>query len=381
MVSKTTISTARTIDVPRSSFARLTLIGSKNMMVSTAILVDEEERDKSLSKSSSKFQKNGYVDQTKLSTCSIDIGHLEKWYLDRLEDSYAYTERYIKCPFFRRRYGDILDDVEGFIRFFLVRPYFQDSTARLGPRISCKSIGKRTKEKNLSVAQLLEILRKDWNAIHNKNGTADATPIDEKGYYVTGKLSTHIYRDDCYFSSPDPDLPLTGLRKYIGVASHLFDSRASRSKLLSLREVPGVENYPPILEAEWKMALTINLPWKPKLSEFTGSTLYFLDEDHLIYKHQETWDISLVDAFWSMMPTWKELHLVSKNKKMTTKTKTETSRCPFAKMKSWISPYQKASTATTLQSNESEESDHDHYIHCINSVVTTPIKEEVYVGR
>lgn len=381
MVSKTTIPIIKTIDVPRrSSFDRLTLIGSKNVMVSKAILVDEEERDQSLSASTTDIHKSIHTDQAKIPT-TIDIGRLETWYLDRLEDSYAYTERYIKCPFFRRRYGDILDDVEGFVRFFLVRPYFQDSTAHLGPRISCKSIGKRTKEKHLSVAQLLEILRKDWKSPNTENGTNDSTSINEKGYYVTGKMSNHIYRDDCYFSSPDPDLPLTGLRKYIGVASHLFDSRASHSKLLSLREIPGLENHPPVLEAEWKMALTINLPWKPKLSEFTGSTLYFLDEDHLICKHQEAWDISVVDAFWSMMPTWKELHLVGKQKKTATKTKTKTSRCPFAKMSSWIFPHQQDSTATALPSTALEKSEIDPSIHCIKSIATTAIEEEVYIGR
>ena len=368
MVSKSAIPTAKT-NIPRSTFLRLIPTGNRMAILPKAIMIDQEERDESLPKLTTEIHKNIHIDQRKLPT-NINIGRLETWYLDRLEDSYDYTERYIKCPFFRRRYGDILDDVEGLVRFALVRPYFQDSTARLGPRISCKSIGKGTKEKNLSVEKLQQILRKDWRSPSSKNRTTDATIINEKGYYVTGRMSTNIYRDDCYFSSPDPDLPLKGLRKYIGVASHLFDSRASHSKLLSLKEIPGAEYQHPsrIIKADWKMALTINLPWKPKLSEFTGSTLYFLDEENLICKHQETWDISVLDAFWSMIPTWKELQRAHKKT-----TKTKPSRCPFAAFSSMISnPHHE----DALSSNASEKQELNPSIKCTKSVHTTTIGEE-----
>ena len=205
--------------------------------------------------------------------------------LDRLEDCYVYSERHIKCPFFRRRCGDILDNVEGFVRFFLIRPYFGDSSSRLGPSLSCKSLtGEGQKTKHLAVSELMDVLRKDWRASKERGldpgvgcdldeaaVSAATTGVDEKGYYVTGKMSTHIYRGDCEFVSPDPDLPLKGLRKYIGVASHLFDSKASYSKLLSLGELDRRNNDNDerkdgeafVLKAEWKMSLTLNLPWKP----------------------------------------------------------------------------------------------------------------------
>jgi hypothetical protein len=102
-----------------------------------------------------------HTDQTMLPTNNIDL--VEKWYLDRLEDCYAYSERHIKCPFFRQRCGDILDDIEGFVRFCLIRPYFEDSSSRLGPLMSCKSlVGEGQKTKHLPVRELLDILRKDW---------------------------------------------------------------------------------------------------------------------------------------------------------------------------------------------------------------------------
>lgn len=37
------------------------------------------------------------------------------------------------------------------------------------------------------------------------------------------------------------------------------------------------------------------------MKPWTGSTTYYLDEDNLIYKHIEKWDISAVDAFASLL--------------------------------------------------------------------------------
>ena len=252
-----------------------------------------------------------------------DLDRNEQTYLDTLEEWYDYSQKKVKCPFFRRRCGDILDRVERIVRLFLIRPYCSDSSHRnLGPLMAYRSssaLKGDQKTKNLPVQELLGILRKDWRALEetetdiygyrNKNddGAYVATTtdrVDEKGYYVTGKISKRIYRDDCEFQSPDPDLPLKGIRKYVGVASQLFHSKTSFSKLLSLEQQQQQNednNSTIVLKATWKMSLTISLPWKPQVSEFTGSTLYFLDEDRLVFRHQETWDISVWDAFLDMI--------------------------------------------------------------------------------
>jgi len=118
---------------------------------------------------------------------------------------------------------------------------------------------------------------------------------------VTGKLSTGIYRDDCWFLSPDPDLPIHGLRKYVGVASHLFDSKSSSSELLSLEQKNQIQDDTNLLiMATWRMSLTLKLPWRPRLPTFSGTTLYHFDENHLVFRHEETWDISLTEAFLAM---------------------------------------------------------------------------------
>jgi hypothetical protein len=48
------------------------------------------------------------------------------------------------------------------------------------------------KDFGLSKELLLDVIRSDWK------------PESKKGYYVTGRLSPSIYRDDCVFDGPDP---------------------------------------------------------------------------------------------------------------------------------------------------------------------------------
>lgn len=317
-----------------------------NAMIPKAILVDHEQQGEgNPPKIKAQIRENIRTDQIRVPASSNDI---ERWYLDRLEYYYSYTERNIQCPFFRRRYGDILDNMEDFVRFFLIRPYFSDYSPHLGPRLSCKPmVGRRSKTKNLAVEEILEILHKDWRSVAPKQGFDFPTTPNEKGYYVTGKMSTSIYRDDCEFTSPDPDLPIKGLRKYVGVASHLFDSKTSRSKLLTLQQLglnDPQESQQTVLKAEWKMSLTLNLPWKPKLPEFTGSTLYYLDEDHLICRHDEAWDISVWKAFLGMLPKKSNgnIHNI-KGKQL---------KCPLAKLSSWFSPHQEHSTPENEQNSK-----------------------------
>jgi hypothetical protein len=242
--------------------------------------------------------------------------------------------------------------------------------------MSCRAFG-GPKTRDLPVSELLEILRRDWRAPEDANdscgGSDDSnfsgsSSRSEKGYYVTGRMSTSIYRDDCEFESPDPDLPLRGLRKYIGVAAHLFDARASHSRLLSLQrrhEHEGIDN-PFVLEAKWKLSLTINLPWKPQLQEFQGSTLYFLDENHLICRHQETWNMSVLDAFLGMLS-------VSHGR-----TSGRSSRCPLAflmppKSQQHISP--SSNTIENINENNANLSG-----DCIKTFHATAMEEEASTG-
>lgn len=203
---------------------------------------------------------------------------LESWCVMQLEKSYNEALA-LKCPFFRRRASDILDSVDSVIRVLIIR-----NRSLLGPPPSLRCAGKTCdKDFGLSIKETMEIIRKDWRQ------------DTKKGYYVTGRLTTSIYRDDCLFDGPDPDMPVKGLRKFLNAAKQLFDQRSSSAELLSL----AIEGD--VVKANWKFNGILRLPWRPTLPEVTGTTTYHMDPTGLIYLHEETWNMSAVQAFFKTM--------------------------------------------------------------------------------
>ena len=208
---------------------------------------------------------------------------MEQWCVDKVEQWYSRALS-IKCPFFRRRASDLLDAADMLMRFLVVR-----NESLLGPPPSLRGVerGMERREKTLYLSreELMEAIRKDWRQDTNK------------GYYCNGRLSTNIYRDDCLFDGPDPDMPVKGLRKYLNAASQLFDQKTSRAELLSLQ----IEND--VIVARWRFNGNLRLPWRPRMPEVVGKTVYHTDPTGLIYKHEESWDMSAYEAFfWTMVP-------------------------------------------------------------------------------
>ena len=212
----------------------------------------------------------------------------ESWCLSRLTTTYHKALR-IKCPFLRRRASDALDGLEMILRFLIVR---HKSLDLVGPPVGWRCDGPNgavEKLRNLSTKAVLERIRADWK------------PDNHKGYYITGRLSTELYRDDCFFDGPDPDMPVKGLRKYLNAASQLFETKSSVAELLDLKH----EEETDLIVATWRIKGVLHLPWKPQMPEWTGTTTYYRDEDGLIYKHVETWDLSVLQAFLTTL--WPEL--------------------------------------------------------------------------
>lgn len=58
---------------------------------------------------------------------------------------------------------------------------------------------------------------------------------------------------------------------------------------------------PNLVKTRWRFAASLNVPGKPKLKPYTGSTMYKLNEAGLVYEHREEWDISALDAFVSIL--------------------------------------------------------------------------------
>jgi len=243
----------------------------------------------------------------------------------------------IKCPFWRRRIADMIDSTAMILNFLVARHKSLDflssssSSSSSSPSShtippGCQAIGKHVmmnadgtvcKYKNLDIQTLCHVIQTDWcptisksNSNHTSNtwtGPIERNPI-YKGYYITGKLNSTIYRDDCLFDGPDPDMPVRGLRKYLSAASHLFDHKVSYAKLHSIQviheddvkqddDIKLKKKNPHKIKATWELGGVLMLPWRPKIQSWTGSTIYHLDDERLVYLHEEKWDISVYEAF------------------------------------------------------------------------------------
>lgn len=215
---------------------------------------------------------------TSSSTISSGLSPLESWCVHHIEHYYNRALD-LKCPFWKRRASDFLDAADMVVRFLIIRHKRLDLIGPPpswrcddGPHAAVKQIG-------LSLQETAEVIQRDWRS------------DTHKGYYITGRLTTTIYRDDCLFDGPDPDMPVRGLRKYLSAASQLFDHGKSRCELLSL----DIEED--VIVARWRMYGILRLPWKPKLPAWTGTTRYHRDGEGLIYWHEESWDVSVLQAF------------------------------------------------------------------------------------
>ena len=133
----------------------------------------------------------------------------------------------IRCPFFKRRATDVLEAALAVGRFILAR---HKSLLSLAPR--SKGGAKIT---GLTAEALLARIRSDF---------------EDRSYYVTGKMTREIYSDACFFDAPDPDMPVSGLEKYIDAISNLFETRKSKVDLLDLQVCASASASASVLGAD-----------------------------------------------------------------------------------------------------------------------------------
>eukprot|EP00903_Cladosiphon_okamuranus_P016257 g14994.t1 len=108
-------------------------------------------------------------------------------------------------------------------------------------------------------------------------------------YYVTGELTPSLYRPDCLFT--DPTTRVASVDRYTAAVKLLFDPDNAQVDLLSL-EIKD-DNH---IFAEWRLQGYLKFPWHPYVKPYTGTTLYTLDPEGLITRHEETWSITALDA-------------------------------------------------------------------------------------
>lgn len=285
--------------------------------------------------------KNGNNGQSQFQSCSRLLAHQTQGktqtqtftFFNDLDTIYTEASTTIKCPFFRRRIADTIDNVAMIMRFLIIRhkslwPAFGiiDATPTptdlglnllqvpgckaMGKHIQIDTNGKSVKHCNLPIETIRDVIVKDWRS--DSDAYAIMKPCSlNKGYYITGKLNSTIYTDDCLFDGPDPDMPVKGLRKYLGAASNLFDSNKSSATLLDI-QIIDVDVSPhkaktrsrsrsqygnKVVEVKWTMEGVLMLPWRPRVKPWSGWTRYYLDDNGLIAYHEEGWDISVMEAF------------------------------------------------------------------------------------
>ncbi|GLC45237.1 hypothetical protein PLESTB_000721900 [Pleodorina starrii] len=125
-------------------------------------------------------------------------------------------------------------------------------------------------------AQALEAIRRDFV---------------ERQYYVTGDLSRELFAANCTFK--DPTVEVVGVEPYVRALQTLFDPTTSRADLISIRTTA-----PDTVVLRWRLGGSLKLGGL-KIKPYTGTTVYTISDDGKVVRHEETWDISTVDAFVS----------------------------------------------------------------------------------
>lgn len=204
--------------------------------------------------------------------------------LGRLSDDAAS----IRCPFWRTRAYDALESALSVANFvaarhksFLDRPWRPGSESSLFEPLSLPPRAMGEKTCGLTVEQVMDVVRDD---------------MELRAYYVTGRLTSAVYSDACFFDSPDPDMPVKSLARYCDALRGLFDPSLSAIDLLGLEKVCERS-----FVAHWRLSGALKLPWRPQIKPYLGVTLYELDESGLIVSHNEEWSISALEAFGSTL--------------------------------------------------------------------------------
>ncbi|KAJ1449479.1 hypothetical protein M885DRAFT_535450 [Pelagophyceae sp. CCMP2097] len=192
----------------------------------------------------------------------------------------------LKCPFFRRRLGDAVEVIKWAEALressTFVAARHKSLLGQLGPLVSNVSV-EPAAAPALALADVLTSLRSDF---------------EDRQYYTTGRLSADLYDAECFFDSPDFDMPVRSTRAFASALRGLFFAPQSKIELLDIRL--GFEENTVV--AEWRLEGRLKLPWRPLIKPFVGRTTFTTNaETGLVVQHVEEWSVSALDAFISTL--------------------------------------------------------------------------------
>ncbi|KAL7536215.1 hypothetical protein ACHAWF_005398 [Thalassiosira exigua] len=111
------------------------------------------------------------------------------------------------------------------------------------------------------------------------------------GYFISGDISTQLFRDDCEFT--DPTNTVSSLSRYQNALQILFDPENSFVQLLEPLKVDESRN---VITARIRSGGVLKLPWKPYISPYESTIEYHVDENGLIDSQVQDWSISASEA-------------------------------------------------------------------------------------
>jgi hypothetical protein len=132
-----------------------------------------------------------------------------------------------------------------------------------------------SKTLNLSLEEVAARLTRDLTEGAHKKG----------GYFITGDISTDIFRDDCVFS--DPTNEVKSLSRYQNALRILFDPTVSQVQLLSPLVIDQQERT---ISGRIRSRGYLQLPWKPFVSAYESDIVYTVDGSGLIAAQDQVWD-------------------------------------------------------------------------------------------
>lgn len=112
------------------------------------------------------------------------------------------------------------------------------------------------------------------------------------GYFVTGDLSSNLFRDDAVFS--DPTNRVNSLKQYQTALRILFDPQTSVVELLTPQL--QIDHDARTLTGQLRSRGYLQLPWKPYVTAYETTIVYTIDDDGLVARQDQTWSKSATQA-------------------------------------------------------------------------------------